>query len=248
MKIIATAAFALTFAAAFPALAVEVRVMSAGAVEPGLRAAAEAFQTTTGHTVSIRFGTSPQLQTRLGAGEAADVLIGPEPVMRTARAAGKTDASSAALGRVGVGVVIRRGAQKPDVSGAESLERAMAAADEIVFNRASTGAHVESVLKASGLEQSLASKTVRTENGEAVFVRLKQASPRAFGFAAMTEIRQAAPEGMDLVGPAPGKYQNYTTYLAARFTGAPPAASEFLTFLNGPQGRAALASGGVETP
>jgi molybdate transport system substrate-binding protein len=59
--------------------ATEIRVLSAGAIEPGLKAAAAAYQRETGIDVRITFATAPQLRKRVGGGEAADVVIAPPP-------------------------------------------------------------------------------------------------------------------------------------------------------------------------
>jgi molybdate transport system substrate-binding protein len=71
------AAFAIAFAHA--AAAAEIKVLSAGAIEPGLKAVAGAFQKSTGHEVRVTFNTTPQIQKRLGEGEIQDVVIAPRP-------------------------------------------------------------------------------------------------------------------------------------------------------------------------
>ena len=99
----------------------EVRVLSAGAIEPGLRAAAAAFDLQTGHVTTLTFNTAPALRRRMGVG--LDV------------------------GRVGMGVTVRDGAPVPDISSPAALQLAVLAADSLVFNRASTGLYFEELLK-----------------------------------------------------------------------------------------------------
>src|SRR5438552_6177022 len=72
---IATGLLLCTFAGG--AMAAEIRVLSAGAVEPGLRAAAAAFEKQTGNDVNITFNTAPEIRKRIGGGEAFDVVIAP---------------------------------------------------------------------------------------------------------------------------------------------------------------------------
>ena len=69
---IATGLLALWTLTMGGAMAAEIRVLSAGAVEPGLRAAAAAFQKQSGHTVNIAFNTAPEIRKRIGAGETFD--------------------------------------------------------------------------------------------------------------------------------------------------------------------------------
>src|SRR2546428_12186325 len=101
----------LLCALAGSAMAAEIRVLSAGAVEPGLRAAAAAFQKQSGHTVNIAFNTAPEIRKRIGAGEAFDVVIAPPAALD--EFAGKVAADRANLGRGGLGVAGRAAAPAP---------------------------------------------------------------------------------------------------------------------------------------
>src|SRR5258708_8993592 len=70
------------------AMAAEIRVLSAGAVEPGLRAAAAAYKKQSGHDVKIAFNTAPEIRKRIGGGEAFDVVIAPPAALDEFAAAG----------------------------------------------------------------------------------------------------------------------------------------------------------------
>src|SRR5438309_9171675 len=123
------------------AMAAEIRVLSAGAVEPGLRAAAAAFKKQSGHDVNITFNTAPEIRKRIGAGEAFDVVIAPPAALD--EFAGKVTADRVNLGRVGLGVAVRPGAAVTAISSGEALKRSVLAAESIVFNRASSGIYYE---------------------------------------------------------------------------------------------------------
>src|SRR4029077_19764969 len=88
-------------------MAAEIRVLSAGAVEPGLRAAAGAYTKQSGNEVKITFNTAPEIRKRMEAGEKFDVVIAPPAALDEFAAAGKLAADRAALGRVGLGVAVR---------------------------------------------------------------------------------------------------------------------------------------------
>src|SRR5438445_12049242 len=126
---------ALVTLTAVGAMAAEIRVLSAGAVEPGLRAAAAAFQKQSGHDVHITFNTAPEIRKRIGGGEVFDVVIAPPAALDEFAGAGKVTADRANLGRVGLGVAVRPGAAVPDIRSSEALKRAVLAAESIVFNR-----------------------------------------------------------------------------------------------------------------
>ena len=129
------------------AMAAEIKVLSAGAGEPGLRAAAAAFKKQSGHDVNITFNTAPEIRKRIAGGDAFDVVIAPPAALDEFAGAGKILADRANLGRVGLGVAVRPGAAVPDISSSEALKRSVLAAESIVFNRASSGIYFENLLK-----------------------------------------------------------------------------------------------------
>jgi len=233
---------------AAPAAAEQIVVMSAGALEPGLRAVVAAFEASSGHTVSVTYGTAPQLTARLAANEPADLVMAPRAVVDQALRTGRVDADVVApVGDVGVGVVVRQGASPPDVSSPDALRDALILAPGIVFNRASTGQYVERLLSQFGIEQHVAAKVVRVDTGEEVMARIADGPPGAIGFGAITEIRMLEPTGIRFVAALPAAIQNLTTYEAALRIGARAgdAARALLAFMLGAEGRRLLDGAGI---
>ena len=229
-------------------MAAEIRVLSAGAVEPGLRAAVAAFQKQSGHSVNIAFNTAPEIRKRIGAGEAFDVVIAPPAALDEFAGAGKVAAERANLGRVGLGVAVRPGASMPDISSSEALKRSVLEADSIVFNRASTGIYLENLLKKMGIYEKVESKTTRYPDAAAVMEHLLKGKGREFGFGPVTEILLHREKGLKLVGPLPAEVQNYTSYSAAPMTAAANAepARSLVRYLGGAEAKALLAAAGVD--
>ena len=90
------------------AAAAEITVLSAGAIEPGLRAAVAAFQKETRHELRITFNTAPQIPKRVGSGETWDAVIAPPAAIEEFVAkAGKVEQERVTVGRVGLGVAVR---------------------------------------------------------------------------------------------------------------------------------------------
>ena len=234
----------------------EIRVLSAGAIEPGLRAAAAAFDRQTGHVTTLTFNTAPALRRRMGVGlavgslvpEAAfDVVIAPPAVLGELADAGKLAEGPAHVGRVGMGVTVRDGAPVPDISSPAALQRAVLAADSLVFNRASTGLYFEELLKNMDMYDRVEGKTTRYPDGAAVLEHVIAGKGREIGFAAMTEILLYQGKGLSLVGPLPAAVQNYTAYRAAPLVSSPRAAlaQQFVVFLAGPVAKPLLVAAGV---
>jgi molybdate transport system substrate-binding protein len=77
-----------------------------------------------------------------------------------------------ALGRVGVGVAVREGAPRPDISSTQALKAALLSADAVVYNTASSGAYVEAMLKKLSVFDKMEGRLVRLFDGNAVMRRL----------------------------------------------------------------------------
>jgi len=240
---------------ALPLQALELRVLSAGAVEPGMRPALAAFERATGHTVAISFAAAPALREALRSPPAADVVVVPQAAIDELAEAGADVAGPRApIGKVGVGVAVRSGVAPPDITSAETLKAALLGAEFVVFNRASTGVIIEQVLQQLGIADVVHAKSVRVADGASVMRRLLAGtSPREFGLGATTEIVLFRDQGVLLVGPLPASLQKYTSYVALPWPGvrpADPARAEavgaLMRHLQGSQSRSQFANAGIE--
>jgi molybdate transport system substrate-binding protein len=227
------------------ALAAEVTVMSGAAVEAGLVVAADAFRTQTGNIVNITFATTPEIRRRFGAGETPDVVIAPPTLLNELAKSGKVDgAARVPVGRVGVGVAIRNGAPKPDISTTEALKRAVLDADSIIYNRASSGLYVEGLLQRLGLAEQIQAKT-RRYGGTDMVDPLIRGKGKEIGFMPVAEILHFRDRGLQLVGPLPADIQHYTSYAAAP-TSKSNVARDFLRFLGTPVAKDIFVTAGIE--
>jgi molybdate transport system substrate-binding protein len=241
--------FLIMMTGAGMANAAEVRVLSAGAVEPGLHAFAALVKRETGHDLKIQFNTGPQIAKRLAANEVYDILISPPPAMEQAIKEGKVIADTRVpVGRVGAGIIVRSGASLPNVSSVEALKLALLAADSVVYNSASTGIYLDKLFGGWGILDQLKPKSTRYADGASVMEHVIKGKGNEIGFGAITEINEYVPKGLQLVGPLPAAVQNYTSYEATVMNGASvdAAARAVLKLLATPAGKAAFVSGGVE--
>src|SRR5262249_54157055 len=160
----------------------------AGAVEPGVVAAADVFRRETGTEVKIKFATAPAIQQRVGGGEAADVVIAPPAVIEALMKAGKVDGSGrAAVGRGGVRVVVRGGPAKLDLSSADALNRTLLDAESVVYNKASTGLYLDKLFERLGVGTEVKAKETRYPDGAAVMEHVIHGKGKEIGFGATTE-------------------------------------------------------------
>ncbi|HEY1290612.1 MAG TPA: substrate-binding domain-containing protein [Burkholderiales bacterium] len=245
-KRIAAAALAMVFSTT--AGAAEIKVLSAGALEPGMKAAAAEFQKASGHAVKLAFNTAPQIRKRIGDGEVQDVVVAPPAVIDEFAKAGKVGHDRANVGRVGMGVAVRPGAPAPDISTPEALKKSVLDAESLVFNRASTGIYLENLLKKMGVYEQVEKKTTRYDDAAAVMEHVLKGKGKEIGFAPVTEILLHRDRGLRLVGPLPAGVQNYTSYAAGVMSGAPSAAAaqEFVRYLGTPAAKKVFAAAGIE--
>ncbi len=231
------------------AFAAEIKVLSAGAVEPGLHAFAQQVKRDLGHDVKIQFNTAPQIAKRLAAGEVYDILISPPAVIEQAAKDGKVAADTRVpVGRVGAGIIVRSGAPSPNVATVDALKQALLGANSVVYNTASTGIYLDKLFDRLGILEQLKPKTTRHANGAAVMEHVIKGKGNEIGFGAITEIRLYETKGLKLVGPLPADVQNYTSYDAALMTSAPSAeaARAVLRLLAMPAAKTAFVSAGIE--
>jgi molybdate transport system substrate-binding protein len=234
---------------ALNAAAAEVKVLSGGAVEPGLHAFAELVKRNLGHDLRIQFNTTPQIVKRLAAGDVYDIVIVTPAVIEQATKDGKVVAGSRApVGRVGAGIIVRTGAAAPNVGTPDALKQALLGADSVVYNSASSGLYLDKLFAKMGVLEQIKSKTTRYPDGASVMEHVIHGKGNEIGFGAITEIKLYTSKGLHFVGPLPAEVQNYTTYDAALMTGAPSAeaAKAVLREMATPAAKAAFTNAGVE--
>ena len=228
--------------------AAEITVISGGAIEPGLKAAAAAFEKESGHKVKITFNTTPQMRKRVAAGDTFDVIIAPPGAVADFSKAGKVEVGGVDVGRVGSGVAIRPGAPVPAIATADDIRKTVLEAESIVFNTATTGLYFENLLKKWGLYGQVQGKAARYTTGAEVMKHVLKGKGREVGFGPITEILLEKEHGLILVGPFPAEIQNYTSYIASVMSAGTQkdAAQALVKFLGGPAGKPLFVAAGIE--
>ncbi len=228
--------------------AAEITVISGGAIEPGLKAAAAAFEKESGHKVKITFNTTPQMRKRVAAGDTFDVIIAPPGAVADFAKAGKVDAGGVDVGRVGSGVAVRPGAPVPAIATGDDIKKAVLEAESVVFNRASTGIYFENLLKKMGVWEQVEPKAARYATGAEVMKHALKGKGREVAFGPITEILLEKDHGLVFVGPLPPEVQNFTSYIAVPMSAGTQkeAAQALVKFLGGPAGKPLFVAAGIE--
>ena len=202
---------------------------------------------TIGRQLSTDFGTSTSLQQRVKGGEAFDVAVMTSEAIDDLVKAGKLNLGSLVpLGRSGIGIGVPANASKPDIKTPDALKQSLLNAKGISY--AGDGAsrpHIESMMKALGIEKAMAAKTM-LEQGS-----VRAAANVASGKADMliTLISEILPApGVALVGPLPTRFQHYVSFAAATGVGSAngEAGKSLVACLSGPNALATLKARGMD--
>jgi molybdate transport system substrate-binding protein len=246
----AIVAFALLFPGALPPMggagAAEIKVMSAVAMSAPLNELTVEFERSTGHKLVLSFGTVGAVQNRIQAGETADVAILTPSLIEDLAKQDKIAAGSRVdIAKVGVGLVIRAGASKPDISSVEAFKRTLINAKSISHGDPAGGGassiHIAQVLDRLGIAGDMKPKT---KLGAAAAV---VASGEAdIGMSQLSEITGVP--GTEVVGPLPPELQSITAFSGAVFVGAKEAEASkaLLRFLTSPAATSVLKAKGME--
>lgn len=229
--------------------AAEVNVLGANAMMTALKAMAGEFERTSGHKLTLSFGSAGQVKGRVEAGEAIDVAITSVPAMEDLIKQGKiaTD-SRVVVAKVGLGVAVRAGAPKPDISTPEAFKSALLAAKSIgrpdPAQAGAAGPYIEQLLARLGIDAEVKAKS-KLSAGPAIADNLARGEAD-IGITQASELVQRP--GVDFVGPFPRELQNMTVFAAGISMGAKQrdAANAFIKFLTGPVGAGEVKKTGME--
>ncbi len=229
--------------------AAELKLLTAGAFKSTVLALLPEYERTSGNKVSVENDTVGALMKRIEAGESFDVVVmTPAAVDKLASEGKVISGSRTNLARVGVGVMVKAGASKPDISTVEAFKKALLEAKSISFidpaSGGSSGIYVEKLLERLGIADQVKPKEKLKQGGYvADYVESGQAE---LGIHQISEIVPHA--GVALVGPLPKEIQNYTVYAAGigTATRAAAAAKELIASLSGPSAQALFKSKGME--
>ena len=243
--------FLLVLFVAIPARADEIKVMTSGAFTEAYQQLVQQFQKNTRHTVVTMFGASmggakDSIPVRLGRGEPVDVVIVIESAFDPLIKAGHiVPGSRVPLARSVIGVAVRKGAPKPDISSVAALRQALLQAKSIAYSASASGTYVSTELfQRLGVADQVKGKAKRIESERvgAVIAR----GDAELGFQQVSELLPI--EGIDYLGPLPAEVQQVSVVTAAVATkaSARTAAKELIDFLASPAAAGTIHKTGLE--
>ena len=224
--------------------------MSAGGTTAAHLALVPHFQRASGHTV-VTTATSAgvgqaAIVGRVRRGEPVDVVILADFQLAELIAEGLVVASSRVdLAQSSIGMAVRKGAAKPDISSVEALKRALLAARSIAYSPQVSGIYLTTELfPRLGIAEQMMNKGTRVDVGRVGTVVAR--GDAELGFQQISELLEVP--GVDLVGPLPPEVQRVTLFSAGVVAASkhPEAARALVEYFRSPAGTAAIAKSGLE--
>jgi molybdate transport system substrate-binding protein len=229
--------------------AAEVKLLTAGAFKQVVLALVPDFEKQTGNKVVVDNDTAGGLKKRIESGEAFDVAVITPAVIDELAGAGKIAAGSRVdLASVSIGVVVKEGAPRPDVSTVDAFKRALLEAKSVAYidpaSGGSSGIYIDKLLERLGIADQVRPKAKLKKGG--YVADLIVSGEAELGLHQISEIVPV--KGAALVGPLPKEIQNTTTY-AAGLSASPQnkdAAQALIKMFSGPAAATVLKSKGME--
>lgn len=226
--------------------ATEIEVLSGTGPRSAVRELVAQFERATGHKVAVRFDVNAGVKRRIEAGEPFDAaILNPEVLDDLIRQGKVAAALRAAIGRSGVGVAVRAGAPKPDISSVEAFRRTLLNAKSVAFpEEGASGVYFVTLLRRLGIADDMKPKLrpmPASDTAEIV----------ARGEADMVVVvmpRISDVPGVDVVGPLPAELQTHIGFAAGVSANAkePEGAKALIQFLTAPAAAPTLRAKGIE--
>ena len=230
----------------------KLKVMCARSMHVAVGELGKAFAAASGHEISFDFGTVGGLQTKLDAGETADVLILSVPgIDKLEKAGSLIPGSRKNVAKTYIAVCIREGAPRPDFATAEAFKRLLESARAIATSDpavgGSAGVHLAKAFEQAGLAAMMAPKSMPQQTGAEVAKRVVEGKAE-FGLTLSGEV--ASVPGAVIAGPLPPPFGQDTTYCAAVMAASAvkEVGAAFIAALTSPNTRATWTKAGFELP
>lgn len=210
-----------------------------------LRELAAQFESAAGHKLVFRFGTTPELIKLATTGGPFDLAVVPQDVLKDASARARfASGPTTDVARVGLGVAVRSGAPKPDISTPNALKQTLLDAQSIATIPASaTGTQLLRVFDVLGISDAMKPK-IRAQPTPAQIVQSVASGESELAVFLMNVITSP---GLDVVGPFPAALQQEVVFTAAVAANAKEAdaAKAFIAYLTTPAAAAVLKARGM---
>jgi molybdate transport system substrate-binding protein len=217
MRTFAIVAAAALIVSTSSADAAEIDAMITTAMNAAIEELAPPFERASGHALRVIYGPSGGLARRLNGGEPADLIVVESKVLDDLIKQGKVALGRTDVARTGIGIAVRKGAPKPDVSSSDALRQTLLAAKSVAHASPAggsiTAAHIQGVFQRLGIAVQVTPKVKLAAGGPNGRVSVLVSSGEAeIGLQQVSEL-MSNPE-VEVVGMLPAELQLTTIYSA----------------------------------
>lgn len=246
MPTLKAAAAAVVLFGSPAAHAAEIKVIASAAVKEVVRDLASVFEKSSGHKVVTIWAGTEAITKRISGGESADVVIIAARNIDKLIAEGWLAAGSRLdIAKSGIGVAVRAGQPKPDISSGDAVKKAVLAAKSVAYSSGPSGFYLADLFKKMGIADQIKDKVKQTPSGDQVGEVVARGEAE-LGFQQVSELLHL--KGIEYLGPLPPDIQHVTVFSAGLHgkAAAPDAAKALIKFLASPEAAPVIRKTGME--
>lgn len=226
----------------------EVTLIAPGGIRAALEQLIPGYEAKTGNKVKATFGSGLGTKKQVASGELFDVPVLQPPYPEVIASGNVLEKSAKPLASVSVGVAVKKGAPKPDISTPEAVKKMLLAAKSIAYPDAAGGAAAgvsfEETLKKLGIGEQIQPKIKRAQGGAGA-MKMAASGEVEIGLTFLSEMNEP---GIDIVGPLPKSISTPTVLVGFVSAHAkdPKAAQSLLDYLSSPEAAAVYKAQGMQ--
>lgn len=228
------------------AIPVEIKVLSSIATREAYLELVPQFERGSGHKVATTWAGTTAIMQRMAAGETYDLVIISSSELDELTRQGKiVSGSRVDLAKSGIGVAVRAGAPRPDISSSEALKRALLAAKTVGYTSGPSGVYMAGLIEKMGIAAEVKPRHRTVPSGGTVGTIIASGDAE-IGFQQVSELVHI--DGIDYIGPLPADVQCVTVFSCGLQTRAaqPDAAKALVLYLSTPSAVAVMKKHGLE--
>ena len=225
----------------------DIKVLSSIATKEAYLELVPQFEKASGHTVSTTWSGTTAMMKQLAAGEQYDLVMISATELEELIRLGKIAAGSRVdIAKSGIGIAVRKGAPRPDVSTPDALRKALLAAKTVGYTSGPSGVYMGQLVERMGIAAQVKAKFKSVPSGGTIGT-IVASGDCEIGFQQVSELVHIP--GVDFIGPLPAEVQRVTVFSSGIQVGAaqPDAAKALVTFLTTSAAKGVIKKHGLET-